>query len=161
MTDPDHTTPINISFPDAGDKRLRLTIGPAHLTIKAGSGDEWVEGTYIDPSGQVPCKVNTQGATVQITQESRWRGVMRHTPIFDLHLATTSPFALAVEAGAIENGRLDLGGIPLTAADLKLAAGQIQIDFSSPNPAPMERFHLATGATEFVATNLGQANANE
>jgi hypothetical protein len=161
MTDRDHTTPIEVAFPESGERRLRLTVGPAHLTVKPGTDDKWVEGTYVDPSGNIPCKVRNQGATVQITQESRWRGVMRQTPRFELQLGTAQPFALAIEAGAIESGSLDLGGVPLTSAELKLAAGQVHIDFSAPNPTPMDRFHLTTGATEFVATNLGQANASE
>lgn len=161
MTTSDQTTPIEIAFPATSERRLRMTVGPAHLTVKPGAGDTWVVGTYVDPSGNIPCKVNDQGGTVQITQESRWRGVMRQTPRFDLQLGNAQPFALAIEAGAIENGEIDLGGVPLSSADLKLAAGQVKIDFSAPNPVPMDRFHLITGATEFVATNLGQANASE
>jgi hypothetical protein len=159
MADDSSNTIVQIPFPDAGDLRLRFSIGPVTLRLAPGDGDDWVSGTYSDPSGKMPCRIVTEGGTVRISQDNRWRGIMRQTPVFDLRLGRAYPFALTMESGATDSGDCDLGGLPLTLLDVKHGAGDFGVDFSAPNPTAMERIHLVAGAAEIVAKNLANANA--
>src|SRR5262245_12588874 len=84
MADDGGITIVQVPFPDGNDLQLRITVGPAKLRIAPGDGSDWVSGTYTDPSGRVPCRIATDGTRVRISQESRWRGLMRQTPVFDL-----------------------------------------------------------------------------
>ena len=161
MADDNGITVVQIPFPATGDRRLRFSIGPAKLRLKPGEDDAWVTGTYGDPSGKMPCRIETDGGTVRISQDNRWRGIMRQTPVFDLRLGKSHPFALTIESGATDSSDCDLGGLPLTLLDVKHGAGDFGVDFSVPNPAAMERIHLVGGAAEIAATNLANANAAE
>lgn len=161
MAEESGITIVQIPFPEGGDPQLRITVGPAKLRIAPGAGADWVSGTYHDPSHRVPCRVATNGAKARISQESRWRGLMRQTPEFDLELGKARPYRLTLESGATDDSTCDLGGLPLTSLDVKHGAGELDLGFSAPNPAAMERLHLATGAAEIEATNLANANAAE
>lgn len=161
MEDESDSTIIQVPFPDAGDRRLRFSIGPAKLRLVPGDGADWVSGTYSDPSGKMPCRISTEGGTVRISQDNRWRGIMRQTPVFDLQLGKTHPYALMIESGATDSGDCDLGGLPLTLLDVKHGAGDFGVTFSSLNPTAMERIHVVGGAAEIAAKNLANANAAE
>jgi hypothetical protein len=161
MTDDNSTTIVQIPFTDTGDRRLRFSIGPAKLRLAPGDGADWVSGTYDDPGGKMPCRIATEGGTVRISQDNRWRAIMRQTPVFDLQLGKSHPFALMIESGATDTSDCDLGGLPLTLLDVKHGAGDFGVNFSSLNPTAMERIHVVAGAAEIAATNLANANAAE
>ena len=157
----DSITPVQIAFPEADNRQLRITVGPAKLRIAPGDGEEWVSGTYRDPTGRIPCRVMTEGAKARISQDHRWRGLLRNTPVFDLRLGTAQPYALTLESGATDDSACDLGGLPLTSLDVRHGAGELDLHFSAPNPVAMDRLRLQAGAAETELTNLANANAAE
>ena len=153
---------IRVDFPDATDRQLRITVGPGGLKIAPGTAGEWVTGTYRDPTGSIPARVAQEGGTVRISQSyNRSLPRLSGMPIFDLRLGTQQPYALTLEGGANDNYICDLGGLPLTRLDVRHGAAQIRLDFSAPNPQPMERLRLQIGAAEVEVTNLANANAAE
>jgi hypothetical protein len=153
---------IRVAFPDAAERHLRITVGPGRLTLAPGTAGEWVRGTYRDPTGSIPARVEEQGGTVRIGQSyDRKLPKLRGMPAFDLRLGTTRPFALTLEGGANDDYHCDLGGLPLTRLELRHGAAQIKLDFSAPNPQPMERVRLQVGAAEVEVINLANANAAE
>jgi hypothetical protein len=161
MTDDGGITLVQIAFPEAETRQLRITVGPAKLRVAPGDGADWVSGTYRDPTAKMPCRVATDGGKARISQENRWRGLMRQTPAFDLQLGKAQPYALTIDSGATDDSACDLGGLPLTSLDVRHGAGELDLDFSAPNPEAMDRFHLASGAAEIEVTNLANANAAE
>ena len=153
---------IRVAFPDTPDRHLRITIGPGRLKLAPGTVGEWVSGTYRDPTGSIPARVDEQGGTVRISQSyNRNLPKLRGMPAFDLRLGTEQPYALTLEGGASDDYVCDLGGLPLTRLDVRHGAAQIRLDFSAPNPQPMERLRLQVGAADVEATNLANANAAE
>ncbi len=154
-------TPIAIAYPPGQSLALRLSVGPARLRISPGDEHLWVSGTYDDPSGRVPLHLETKESVARIAQSHRLYGVLSQTPRFDLRLGTARPFALTIEAGAIDETVCDLGGVPLSEVEVKYGAGEIRIDFSVPNPRPMSRLHLTAGAAETVMLNLANTNTDE
>jgi hypothetical protein len=153
---------IRVAFPDAAERHLRITVGPGRLKLAPGTTGEWVNGTYHDPTGSIPARVEEQGGTVRIGQSyNRSLPKLRGMPAFDLRLGTEQPYALTLEGGANDDYVCDLGGLPLTRLELRHGAAQIRLAFSAPNPQPMERLRLQVGAAELEATNLANANAAE
>lgn len=156
------TTEINVPFPEAERLELRILIGACRLTIKPGQpGGAWVAGTYHDPTGNLPCKVTQDGGRVRISQEPQWRDVpnIKHgTPEFQLTLGSARPYRLALETGASE-GTCDLGGLPLERLSIKQGAAKTRVDFSAPNPQPMDKLDLDAGASGLELRGLANANA--
>ncbi len=70
------------------------------------------------------------------------------------------PFALTIETGASDFD-LDLGGIPLSRLMVRQGAGKFELDFSAPNPEPMELLEVSSGAAGIELENLANANFSE
>lgn len=163
-------TPITVSYPpDARDLEIKISEGACRLAIKPGVGDEWITGTYTDPSGVRSLIVETSGGTARITEDwhgSRmwdWlRGGYRADgiPHLDLVFGKARPFKLTIEIGASEN-RLDLGGLPITRLALRHGAGKTTIGFSAPNPQVMTLLQVGAGAGSTELSQLANARFAE
>jgi hypothetical protein len=159
---PEQTTPIRIDHPEADRLSLRISIGACRLKLTGGA-DTWVSGTYSDPSGKIPIGVNVDGGSAHVRQlpavESIF-GIFEGAPSLELALGGDRPFDLVLEGGASEFD-LALGGIPLTAVDIKHGAGQVKIAFADPNPTEMSKIRFTMGAGSLEATGLANANFGE
>ncbi|QIN81564.1 hypothetical protein GBA63_02175 [Rubrobacter tropicus] len=56
---------------------------------------------------------------------------------------------------------MDLGGVPISSLTVRQGAGRFELDFSAPNPAPMETFEVSSGAAGIELKNLANANFSE
>jgi hypothetical protein len=161
-------TAINIPYPDASDRQLRIAVGACRLTIRPGDGEAWVTGTHKDPTGARPPKIAQEGGTIRITEEhtaaEMWSllsaGFPYGVPSYELTLGKGQPYWLTIEAGASENN-LDLGGLPITRLVVKHGAGRTAIDFSAPNPKEMSLIEIGSGAGKTEINNLANANFAE
>src|ERR687895_1700335 len=61
-------TPIQVAYPSVGNPRLRLALGACRFTARPGEGDEWVAGTYSDPTDRRPLRIVEEEAGVTITE---------------------------------------------------------------------------------------------
>ncbi len=162
MPDPTVTN-IDIPYPQSEGLVLRLTVGACRLKVTPGTATSWVAGTYNDPTGSIPCKIEPEGGTARITQEYRfadWMTLGGSTPRFELALGTARPFELIIETGASE-ATFDLGGVPLRRLLIKQGAGKADYNFGAPNPEPMTLFDVDAGAVALDMRNLANANAAE
>ena len=159
-------TPIDIGFPDAPDLHLRIATGACKVRVApAGSGDDpqrWVTGTYRDPSGLRPTKVTVEGSTASITPDRPSLGweLVSKVPEYDLALGTAKPSRLSLDLGASDND-VELGGLPLRRAEIRLGAGRLLLRFSAPNPEAMTLLSLSLGAGSVEVTGLANADAAE
>ena len=154
---------INITFPDAENRHLKLTVGACRLIIKPGEGTEWVTGTYDDPGGGVPWRVTQLDGSVRISQEfdaSDVFGAYEGPPTFELALGKSKSYALTIETGA-SDCHLDLGGLPLTRLELKHGADRMELDFSAPNPQRLSLIEVSSGAGSTEIKNLVNADFAE
>lgn len=158
-------THLHLPYPDpeAPDKQLTFSVGACRLRIRPGADDEWLTGTYVDPSGSLPCQVTREGSHARVAQDLRlppaW-GRLNRPPTYDVALGRLQPFALAIEGGACD-AEIDLGGVPLSRLTGRMGAGKCVFDFSTPNPQPMTLFDIAAGAASLEVRNLANANAAE
>ncbi len=152
---------IEIGFPEESPRQLRVSVGPGRLKIGPGEPEPWVAGAFYDVGGILQPRVESEGGMVHISQKGgtvRLRGGI--TPSLELALGTGQPYALTLDGGA-NDIRCDLGGLPLTNFSGQFGAGRIRIDASTPNPVPMERLQISTGATDLTVSNLANFNASE
>ncbi len=153
-------TAIEVPFPDAADRHLRLSVGACRLTMRPRGGVAWLTGTYDDPTGSLPCRITQDGGLARLAQEPRFAGLSgwgRGVPTFDLALGRAQPYALTIETGASETD-LDLGGLPLTRLTLKLGAGKYVPRFREPNPQQMSLLDVDAGAGGLDLAGLANAN---
>jgi hypothetical protein len=155
---------IMIPYPDSGDLRLEIAMGPGRLKIMpaAEEASDWITGRYQDPTKSIPLRIQTEGAKTRISQRPDSVRIPRPrgAPVLELQLATGHAFSISIDGGANEIDA-ELGGLPLTKLDFRFGAGQAKVRFSAPNPTQMERIGLSTGAAEVTFTNLANANASE
>jgi hypothetical protein len=56
---------------------------------------------------------------------------------------------------------MDLGGVPISSLLVRQGAGKFGLDFSAPNPEPMQLLEVSSGAAGIVLENLANANLSE
>jgi hypothetical protein len=156
-----NVTEVKAAYPDATDLHLQIRVGACRLRIRPGEADDWVRGTYKNPTGALPLRVIEEGGTVTITQRTDeiW-GNWGRPPTLELALGKARPYVLTIESGASES-EFDLGGLPLTRLVLKQGAGKYDVGFSAPNPGEMSLLELSAGAVGMTVDHLANANAAE
>jgi hypothetical protein len=157
-------TPIHVAYPSSGTPHLRIALGACRFAARPGEGEEWVAGTYSDPTDRRPLRIVEEEARVTITEAEpsfeRIPAVLRGVPRYDVEFGNKRPFALTIETGA-SDFELDLGGIPLTRLMVRQGAGKFELDFPVPNPEHIELMEISTGAAAIELENLANANFSE
>jgi len=154
---------INVAYPEAGDLHLWLRLGACRLNLKAGTGQEWVSGTYDEAESGIKPSVQQEGGTTTLTQE--WKGIhfpglLSRPPAFDLEVGRSKPFRLTMDGGAGES-TLELGGLPIQRMVINHGAGRMKLGFAEPNPVEMSLLRIAAGASDFEVRNLCNTNCAE
>ena len=134
-------TPIQVAYPSVDDPHLRIALGACRFTARPGEGEEWVAGTYTDPTDRRPLRIVEEEAGVTITEAEpsfeRIPAVFGGVPRYEVELGKMRPFSLTIETGASDFD-LDLGGIPLSRLMVRQGAGKLEFGFPVANPEPME-----------------------
>jgi hypothetical protein len=157
-------TPIHIAYPSEGSPHLRIALGACRFVARPGEGDEWVAGTYSDPTDRRPLRIVEEEAGVTITEAEpsfeRIQAVFGGVPRYELEFGKERPFALTIETGASDFD-LDLGGVPLSRLIVRQGAGKFELGFPQPNPGPMDLLEISSGAAALELENLANANFSE
>ncbi len=157
-------TPIRVAYPAGDDLHLRIALGACQVTAGPGEGDEWIAGTYHDPTDRRQLRIVEEEAGATITEEQPSFGqipaVFGGAPRYELEFGRARPFALTIETGASDFD-LELGGVPLSRLVVRQGAGKFELDFARPNPARMELLDFSTGAAAIELENLANANFSE
>jgi hypothetical protein len=157
-------TPVHVAYPAADDPHLRIALGACRFTARPGESEEWISGTYHDPTDRRPLRISEEEAGATITEAEpsfeRIRAVFGGVPRYELEFGKRRPFALTIETGASDFD-LDLGGVPLSRLVVRQGAGKFELDFRQPNPGRMELLDVSTGAAEIELENLANANFSE
>jgi len=157
-------TPIQIAYPSVGNPHLRIALGACRFKARPGEVDEWIAGTYSDPTDRRPLRIVEEQAGVTITEAEpsfeRIPAVFRGVPRYELEFGKEKPFALTIETGASDFD-LDLGGVPLSRMMVRQGAGKFELGFPQPNPEPMEILEISSGAAAIELENLANANFSE
>jgi hypothetical protein len=157
-------TPIQVAYPTVGDPQLRIALGACRFRARPGEGDEWVTGTYNDPTDRRPLRIVEEEAGITITEAEpsfeRIQAVFGGVPRYELEFGKERPFALTIETGASDFD-LDLGGVPLSRLMVRQGAGKFELGFPQLNPEPMELLEISSGAAAIELENLANANFSQ
>src|SRR5215207_340321 len=157
-------TPVHVAYPAAGEPHLRIALGACRFAARPGEGEEWISGTYNDPTERRPLRILEEDAGATITEAEpsfeRIPAVFGGVPRYELEFGKEKPFALTIETGA-SDFELDLGGVPLSRLAVRQGAGKLELGFSEPNPEPMELMEVSSGAAGIELENLANANFSE
>jgi hypothetical protein len=157
-------TPIRVAYPAGNDLHLRIALGACQLRATPGEGEDWVTGTYHDPTDRRRLRIVEEEAGATITEEQPSLGqipaVLGGAPRYELELGKEKSFALTIETGASDFD-LELGGVPVSRLVVRQGAGKFELDFPQPNPATMELLDVTTGAAAVELENLANANFSE
>jgi len=157
-------TPINVAYPVSDDLHLRLALGACRLETRPGEGEAWITGVCHDPTGTRAPRILEEGGTVRITEaEPSWERIpaaFGGVPRYALARGKERPLVLPIETGASEF-EMDLGGVPIRSLMVRQGAGRFELDFSAPNPHPMELLEVSSGAAGIELENLANANFSE
>ena len=157
-------TPIQVAYPALGNTHLRIALGACRFKARPGQGEEWVAGTYNDPTDRRPLRIIEEEASVTITEAEpsfeRIPAVFGGVPRYEVELGKKRPFALTIETGA-SDFELDLGGIPLSRLMVRQGAGKFELGFPVSNPERMELLEISSGAAGIELENLANANPSE
>jgi hypothetical protein len=140
--------------------KLKISVGPCKIAIRPADIDSWAEGSYHDPSGQIPLKLEKEGDEASISHGKDfgdYLNIFKGAPEMDLKLAKGKPFRLKLKSGA-GDCNLDLGGLPIKDFVIKQGAGQTKLTFSARNPEVMDSLEFKLGAGNLVASHLLNAN---
>src|SRR5829696_315364 len=136
-------TPVHVAYPAADDPHLRIALGACRFTASSGEGEEWISGTYHDPTDRRPLRISEEEAGATITEAEpsfeRIPAVFGGVPRYELEFGKERSFALTIETGA----------------------SKFELDFSYPNPGRMELLDVSTGAAGLELENLANANFSE
>jgi hypothetical protein len=153
---------INEDYPqDVETAELTVIMGGGTLNISAG-GNQWVSGTIVTNVPIWQPEINRRSDSLEITQQTKNNfGLPDDKVDNDWNLQIGDfPTELIIKAGAYQ-GKLDLGGIPLTDLEISDGASQADITFDSLNPVVMQDLRYKTGASQINIEGLGNANFEE
>src|SRR5215217_4040871 len=157
-------TPIQVAYPSVDNPHLRIALGACRFKARPGEGDEWVAGTYSDPTDRRSLRIVEEQAGVTITEAEpsfeRIPAVFGGVPRYEVEFGKEKPFALTIETGASDFD-LDLGGVPLSRLMVRQGAGKFELGFPQHNPEPMELLEISSGAAGIELENLANANFSE
>jgi hypothetical protein len=155
-------TPIRGEFLDQDELTLRLALGACRLEVTpAGPDAPWVEGSYTDPTDDLPIATSIDGGTATVSQQrsvSGTFGLVRGLPVCVLRVGSARPYRLAVDTGA-SDVELDLTGLPLTGLDVRSGAGKVALRCDAPNPVALEHVGIKVGAGAVRTSGLGNLGA--
>lgn len=153
---------IHVPYPEATDRELRIIADACHIHLQPGAGEEWVSGTYQDPSGQRSPTLTQDGGTRTINHARTTRDLtgelVAGDPVFDLLLGTGQPYALTIQAAAIQSDA-ELGGLPITRLVINQKAGRSRLNLGQANPQSADSLQVSSQGAAFEAWNLANANA--
>ncbi len=165
QTGPTETEEIFIPL-SAGSESpdLKINFNTGDLVIAPGAATGLVEGiaTYNVPLLKPEVITKENNITLQHEDtvdnffglpldefENRW----------DLKL-NKNPMALTIKTGGAD-GTIELGGLSLTSLDVTQGTSTVELAFSEPNTAEMNRLLFKAGASDSTLLNLANANTRE
>jgi hypothetical protein len=145
---------------DKAENYVNIKMGAGKLNLGAGA-EKLVEGQITYNVASLKPSVKSGDHSVSITQSGELKGLPGDDVVnqWDLKLGK-SPTDLSINAGAYE-GKIELGGVPLTRFSVRDGASKVRVNFDQPNPEKMSRFEYYTGASNVELSGLSNANFDE
>jgi hypothetical protein len=152
---------------DSGAHEVRVRFGAGRLQVQPSTEPVLYSMSlrYDEDNGRPVYEydANRRRLTVGLTDQSfKFVRHGRESMSSDLRLALSPnvPMDLELDVGAA-HAQMDLGGLAVRDARIRIGASASVLDFSAPNKAHLRSLDIDVGAASFLARNLGNANASE
>ncbi len=148
----------DLPYPAGEPAHLKLDVPFGKIVLEAGAGDSLVSGKVTYNVEELKPRYSVQGRTVRIRQDYRVLiPTGRITNNWEFLLGTAKPYSLEVNAGASAT-EMELGGLPLLGLDISSGAGDVVLNFATPNPETLIEGHIQAGAGRTTVRGLLNAN---
>jgi len=160
-------TTRTVALDDAQRVRVEITFAGGDLDVDSGSED-LLHGEFRcnlpELAPVVEYDVAGDRGTLVIRQETdalTWNRVSTEVRNeWRLSLSDQVPLELSADVGA-SSGHWELGGLQIADLDLTVGAADLTLRFGAPNPEPLRRLHVRSGAARLQFLELGNANLDE
>ena len=151
---------------DSGAHDVRVRYGAGRLQVRPSTDrvlySMWLR--YDENNGRPLNEYDAERRrlTVGLTDQSfRFAHNTRESSSdLSLALSPSVPMNLEVDVGAAR-ADLDLGGLAVRDARIRIGASASVLDFSAPNSERLRALDIDVGAASFLARNLGNANTTD
>lgn len=140
--------------------RIQFAVGT--LRLIPGDGRMLYQGKIHFDEDKFESKIDydPDGRNLTFGLDSRDRrtrlGRLESAQRLDLALSPHVPTRLSMELGAVD-ARVELGGMTVSALDLKIGAAKAQLSFGEPNRGTCRSLSLSVAAAEFNAERLADS----
>ena len=162
-----HRESLNVPLDDARAADVNIAFGAGELRLRPGAEDGLLRADFtynvddLKPVVQrerrgdrlaVNLHPGTEGLPFNLGDSARNE--------WDVRLSDRVPMTLNLDLGAAR-GSVDLGGLRLTDARIKVAAAEADVRWSTPNPERLDLLDVNAGASDFSMHKLGNAHFHQ
>lgn len=161
-TGPTLSEPIQVESPQGQPPTdVTLSFGAGTLKILPNPGQGFIRGTATYNVKDFKPEIINQPGIVKIKQGNfKLNAVPKVNQRIknEWSLAfSNNPMDLTIKSGGY-TGKYEFGGLGLTELHISDGAANVDLSFSTPNPADMHAFRYETGASNITMDHLGNAN---
>jgi hypothetical protein len=158
---------VHVALDDAVAADVDIAFGAGELRLRPGVEAGLLEANFTynvdklkpvvkeDRHGDrlaVSLRLDTEGLSFNLGDDTRNE--------WDLRLSERVPLSLFLDLGAAK-GRLDLGGLRLTDARIKVGAADVEIEWDELNPVLLDLLNVDAGAASLKMRKLGNAHFDQ
>lgn len=158
---------VQVPLGDATAADVHITFGAGELRVRPGVEEGLMEANFAYNVDKLKPVVNEdrRGDRLDVSLRLDAEGLSfsfgdeTHNE-WDIRLSDRVPMSLDLDLGAAR-GRLDLGGLRLTEAHIKVGAADVEIEWDEPNPELLDLLEVDSGAASLKMRKLGNAHFDQ
>jgi N-terminal domain of toast_rack, DUF2154 len=162
-----HRESVNVPLDDAKAADVKIVFGMGELRLRPGEGEDLLKADFIYNVDELKPVLEHNRRSDRLTVNLRpgTKGVslnlgdgMRNE--WDVRLSDQVPTYLNLDLGAAK-GQMDLGGLRLTDARIKVGAAEADVEWSKPNSERLDLLDVDAGASSLEMHQLGNAHFHQ
>ncbi len=165
-----HSESVNVPLDDAKAADVKIVFGAGTLRLRPGEGDigeDLLKADFLYNVDELKPVIehDRRGDRLTVNLHPGTKGLsfdlgdgVRNE--WDIHLSDRVPTYLNLDLGAA-SGRLDLGGLQLTDARIKIGAAEANVEWGQPNGGRLDLLDVDAGASSLEMHKLGNAHFHQ
>jgi hypothetical protein len=162
-----HRESANVPLDDAKAADVKIVFGVGELRLRPGEGEDLLKADFVYNVDELKPVIehDQRGDRLMVDLHPGTKGLsfdlgdgVRNE--WDVRLSDRVPTYLNLDLGAAR-GRLDLGGLHLTDARIKVGAAEANVEWSKPNSERLDLLDVDAGASSLEMHKLGNAHFHQ
>ena len=162
-----HKESVSVPLDGATAADVNVAFGAGELRLRPGVEEGLLEANFTYNIDKLKPVVNKdrRGDRLAVSLRLKPEGLSfnfgdKTRNEWDIRLSDRVPLSLNLDLGAAK-GDLDLGGLRLTDARIKVGAAEAEIEWNKPNPELLDLLDVDTGASNLKMRKLGNAHFDQ